>query len=43
MVKEMSHWRWIGNGGGPDDAEKFSKALKEMGWYSYWVRAERDE
>jgi REP element-mobilizing transposase RayT len=23
------------------DAEKFSKALKEMGWYSYWVRVKK--
>ena len=30
-------WWW------PDDAEKFSKALKEMGWYSYWVRAKKDK
>jgi len=29
-------WWW------PDDAEKFSKALKEMGWYSYWVRVKKD-
>jgi hypothetical protein len=28
---------------GPDDAEKFSKALMEMGWYSYWVRSKQSE
>ena len=28
-------WWW------PDDAEKFSKALKEMGWYLYWVRSKQ--
>ena len=27
-------WWW------PDDAEKLSKAMKEMGWHSYWVRDE---
>ena len=26
-------WWW------PDDAEKLSKALKELGWYGYWKRA----
>ena len=25
-------WRW------PDDAEKLSAAMKELGWYSYWKR-----
>jgi hypothetical protein len=25
-------WWW------PDDAEKLSKAMKEMGWHSYWKR-----
>ena len=28
-------WWW------PDDAEKLSKALKELGWYSYWVRVKK--
>jgi len=28
-------WWW------PDDAQKLSKALKDMGWYSYWVRVEK--
>jgi len=28
-------WWW------PDDAEKLSKALKERGWYSYWVRVKK--
>ena len=28
-------WWW------PDDAEKLSKAMKEMGWHSYWVRDEK--
>lgn len=27
-------WWW------PDDAEKLSKAMKELGWHSYWVRDE---
>ena len=30
-------WWW------PADAEKLSKALKEMGWYSYWVRAKKED
>jgi hypothetical protein len=25
-------WWW------PDDSEKLSKAMKELGWYSYWKR-----
>ena len=25
-------WWW------PDDAEKLAKAMKEMGWHSYWKR-----
>jgi len=28
-------WWW------PDDPEKLSKALKELGWYSYWVRVKK--
>jgi hypothetical protein len=27
-------WWW------PDDSEKLSKAMKELGWYSYWKRKE---
>jgi hypothetical protein len=29
-------WWW------PDDAEKLSKALKELGWHSCWVRDDDD-
>jgi len=29
-------WWW------PDDAEKLSKAMKKMGWHSYWVRDNDD-
>jgi hypothetical protein len=28
-------WWW------PDDSEKLSKAMKEMGWHSYWKRDEK--
>ena len=27
-------WWW------PDDSEKLSKAMKELGWHSYWKRGE---
>ena len=27
-------WWW------PDDSEKLSKAMKELGWHSYWKRDE---
>ncbi len=27
-------WWW------PDDSEKLSKAMKKMGWHSYWIRDE---
>jgi hypothetical protein len=27
-------WWW------PDDAEKLSKAMKDMGWHSFWKREE---
>ena len=30
-------WWW------PDDAEKLHKAMKEMGWHSYWKRDEDEE
>ena len=30
-------WWW------PDDAEKLAKAMKEMGWHSYWKRDEDEE
>jgi REP element-mobilizing transposase RayT len=30
-------WWW------PDDVEKLSKAMKELGWHSYWVRDEKDK
>jgi hypothetical protein len=26
------NWWW------PDDSEKLSKAMKELGWYTYWKR-----
>jgi len=29
-------WWW------PDDAEKLSKAMKKMGWHSWWKRDEDD-
>lgn len=29
-------WWW------PDDSEKLSKAMKRMGWHSYWVRDKKD-
>jgi REP element-mobilizing transposase RayT len=30
-------WWW------PDDSEKLSTAMKEMGWHSYWIRDNRDK
>jgi len=30
---QLDHDRWW-----PDDSEKLSKAMKELGWYSYWKR-----
>ncbi len=33
---EVDHeWWW------PDDAEKLSRSMKEMGWYSYWKRKKK--
>ena len=32
---EVDHdWWW------PDDAEKLSEAMKELGWHTYWKRNE---
>lgn len=29
-------WWW------PDDSEKLSKAMKELGWFSYWKRRKEE-
>jgi ABC-type cobalamin/Fe3+-siderophores transport system ATPase subunit len=35
----MSHWQWIMTRWWPEDSEKLSKAMKEMGWYSFEKRS----